>query len=176
MSLAASPSMAGLKRLRIIHGGLGPRGAVAILTSPHLAQLEELDLSYNHLGGGWVAAFVAAGSCRLRKFILQGSRLDAKAIARLAEAPGLEGVRELDLCTNLIGDRGAIALARSSRLARLRKLDLGSCGIEEKGAFALADSPILNRLEGSDGLRMRNTHYGEEAGKRLEERLGYRPL
>jgi uncharacterized protein (TIGR02996 family) len=175
MSLAESPNMTGLKRLRLVWNRLRG-GAVALLTSPHLIQLEELDLSANDLGGGWVDAFVAAGPRRLRKLVLNSARFDAEAIARLAEAPGLEGVRELCLRWNgRIGDQGVIALARSSRLRRQRKLDLRDCGIGDEGVSALADSPLLDSLEGRDGLRMRGNHYGPEAARRLEERLGYDP-
>jgi hypothetical protein len=155
--------------------GLGVRGVTALLSSPHLSQVEELDLSNNRPGGDWITALVSAGPRRLRKLTLEDNQFDGRAAALLADAAALGGVRELSLRGNPIGDQGAVALAGSPRLTQLRKLGLGSCEIGDEGAIALADSATLGRLEGFGGLGLAHNRYGQQAARRLRKRLDYDP-
>lgn len=173
--LARSPSLSGLKVLRLGENALDVRGVAELLSSPHLTVLEELDLSDNPPGSEWVRAFATAGPRPLRKLVLENNELDARAVAVLAAAPALAGLRELALDRNPIGDRGAVALARSTMLSGLRKLRLTWCGITDKGAAALADSPALSRLERPGGLRLAGNRYSPETARRLRERFGYDP-
>lgn len=171
--LAASPLLKGLKRLELGWNGLGPRGVTALLSSPHLTAIEELDLSGNTLGGEWVATLGAGCPLRFRSLLLNGVALDGEAVALLADAPAIEGLRELALNENPISDRGAIALAGSVRLTRLRSLDLGNCQVGNEGALALAASPLLTRLKNRKGrFALGGNRYGEEADRLVRERFG----
>jgi uncharacterized protein (TIGR02996 family) len=50
--LASCPGLAGLKRLRLNHGGVGDEGGLALARSPHLGGLEFLGLDGNPLSAG----------------------------------------------------------------------------------------------------------------------------
>ena len=73
----------------------------------HLARLETLDLSNNHLS--------AAG------------------IRAVALSEHLATLTTLNISGNAIGDRGAVVLARSSVLPNLRSLDVRNCDLTEQG-------------------------------------------
>jgi Ran GTPase-activating protein (RanGAP) involved in mRNA processing and transport len=173
--LGRSSNLADLSLLQLGQNGLGLRGVTALLSSPYLTKVEDLDLSDNRPGGDWIAALASAGPRRLRKLTLEVNQLDGQAAALLADAVALEGVRELSLRGNPIGDQGAVALAGSVRLTQLHKLDLGSCEIGDEGAIALADSPTLGRLEGFGGLGLSHNRYGQKAARHLRKRFDYDP-
>jgi uncharacterized protein (TIGR02996 family) len=126
--LARSPLFAGLTDLRLGEedefdetNDLGDAGVRALLASPHLTNLETLDLAANGL-----------------------TDEGAKA---LAGWPHLASLRWLDLGANDLTDEGVRALASSPGVANLRGLSLYSCdGIGEGGLKALLDSPHLANL------------------------------
>lgn len=173
--LAGAASLANLKNLEIGQNELGLRGLTAILASPYLGGVEELDLSDNRPGGAWIVALASAGPRRLRRLTIQDNDLDWRAAVLLADAMAVEGVRELSLRGNPIGDQGAIALAGSTHLTQLRNLGLGSCNIGDVGASALAGSETLRRLEGYGGLGLSGNAYGDNAARQLRQRFGYDP-
>ncbi len=93
-----------------------------------------------------------------------------------ARSPRPEVLVHLDLRTNGIGDKGAIALAGSPLLARLRTLHLGYNHIGPTGARALADSPHLGGLTmlALSGHCAQDNPVGEEGKRALQERFGAR--
>jgi uncharacterized protein (TIGR02996 family) len=116
-------------RVRSLHLGfewLRDGGVMALLDSPWLLNLVELDLRTNGL-------------------------TDAAAIA-LARTPHLPGLRDLSLANNLIGDAGAAALVRRPGL---RRLDLTRNEITAAGERALASSagrvPVVVTARPPDG-------------------------
>ncbi|HEY7310894.1 MAG TPA: TIGR02996 domain-containing protein [Gemmataceae bacterium] len=173
--LARSSKLADLKLLQLGQNGLGLRGVTALLSSPYLTKVEELDLSNNRPGGDWIAALASADARRFRKLSLEDNQLNGQVAVLLADAAVLEGVRELSLRRNPVGDQGAVALAGSARLTRLRKLGLGSCDIGDEGAIALPDSSSLGKLEGFGGLGLSHNRYSGAAAHRLQKRFGYDP-
>lgn len=174
-NLARSSKLADLKLVQLGQNGLGLRGVTAILSSPYLTKVEELDLSNNRPGGDWITALASAGPRRLRKLTLEDNQLDGQAALLLADAAALHGVRELSLRGNPIGNQGAVALAGSPHLTQLRNLGLGSCDIGDEGAIALAESVTLGRLEGFGGLGLSHNRYGQQAARRLRKRFDYDP-
>jgi hypothetical protein len=166
--LAGSSKLTNLNLLQLGQNSLGLPGVAALMSSPYLTEVEELDLSSNRPGDNWIAAICSAGPRRLRKLTLEDNGLDGQAIVLLAQALPLEGVWELSLSGNPIGDRGATALARSARLGRLRKLNLTSCEIGDEGATALATSSTLAR---SVGWELSENRYGVKAARRLRARF-----
>jgi Leucine-rich repeat (LRR) protein len=68
----------------------------------------------------------------------------------LGQYPGFEGVEELDLRKNQLGDEGLEALLESNKLGNIRSLDLRSNQISRKGMELLAKTDKLEKLETMD--------------------------
>jgi uncharacterized protein (TIGR02996 family) len=129
-ALAACPFLARLTSLKLggsFGGAVGDDGVRTLVASPHLANLETLDLG--------------------------GNQVTAAGVRAVAESPHLPALAVLDLSgdrygrnPNPGGDEGAAILAGSARLAGLRELRLERSEIGPAGAAALADSPHLRRL------------------------------
>jgi uncharacterized protein (TIGR02996 family) len=83
---------------------------------------------------------------RIRRMILQDSRLGPDDARGLAESPNASGLTALHLSGNRFGDAGAKALAASPYLRHLDNLDLGQNGIGDEGVAALAGSPVVASL------------------------------
>jgi uncharacterized protein (TIGR02996 family) len=116
-SVAASPQLALVRRLTLSGAWLRNPEMTALALSPHLVNLQELDLSYNQIG--------------------------IRGLTDLAtlQAPAL---RELRLERNPIKDRGLLALAQADWPA-LEHLDAIECGLRYAPA-ALVDGPLVKRL------------------------------
>jgi uncharacterized protein (TIGR02996 family) len=126
-ALGHSPHLGRLTRLRLSgscaleSGSDSSDGAlIALIESPLMAQLEQLDLD--------------------------GNPFSAEAIGRLAGCPAAAGLRSLrmDACTANAG--AFVALLGSPHLAGLRRLDLGLLSITDEMADALARAPGLDTL------------------------------
>ena len=125
-------------------GNIGDGDVRALAASPHLAQLQHLDLSSNYIGDQGVEALAASAHLtRLQYLDLADNHIGSGGARALAASPNLASLRHLDLYGNRIGDEGARALASSPHLASLQHLNLHSNGIEDEGAAALAASPHL---------------------------------
>lgn len=80
---------------------LGPKGFAALVSSPHLATLEELNASLNAIGGGGARALARATHlAALRRVDLRANDIDDDGAAALIGAPHLEMVEILDLRDN----------------------------------------------------------------------------
>jgi uncharacterized protein (TIGR02996 family) len=146
--LAASPRLAGLKRLEVFNHYFGDEGAAALAASRRLAGLEVLYLEDCAIGAAGAKAL--AGSRQLRGLTglgLFGNDIGARGAAALAASPLLGRLTALDLTSCELGDDGARALAASAGLARLRVLVLCHNDIGPDGARALAASPHLANVE-----------------------------
>jgi hypothetical protein len=81
------------------------RGAEALLTSANLPRLSVLDLNDNDIATLSPAALAASKSAtRLRTLYCDSNGLDNTGAAALAGCPVLDGVRDLRLSYNQIGD------------------------------------------------------------------------
>jgi uncharacterized protein (TIGR02996 family) len=158
---------------------LGPAGARALAESPCFANVAELQLCRNPLGDEGGVELAAADWPRLADLHLSRCRLGPESAAALIGAPGLAGLRGLDLAGNDLGDVGAAALALSPALGRLRTLDLSDNAIGEDGAVALLTSPYLDyvselRLDGNRGVARVERHFRRRFGARFQCRVfGY---
>ncbi len=105
-ALGDVPELARLRSFRLIAGATA--GALgALFASPHLARLSVLDL--------------------------YGNRVDNTVVAEIADGR-FPGLTELRLGANIIGDAGALALARSPHLPNLRLIDLSGNPIQDRAA------------------------------------------
>jgi uncharacterized protein (TIGR02996 family) len=157
-ALASSPYLGRLTNLNLFDTGLvtcaGGNGIglslsciQALLASPHLPNLTDLDISGNSLGTGAVCALAASPAlARLTSLDLFGNGVGDGGAAALAASPYVAGLRKLMLGRNGIGDEGCRALAASPHLARLTTLDLWDNNVDTAGEEALRTSPFLSRL------------------------------
>jgi uncharacterized protein (TIGR02996 family) len=153
IALAADPAFRNLERLEL--GGVvsspnrvGVRGVEALVRSPLVSGLRELDL-YGSEALGAAGAAVIAGAERL-------ARLEALDLARcelgpdggvaLAGAGHFAHLRYVRLSRNRLGSAGVTAIASAPWLATVRelRLDYNQCGAS---AELLLDNPHIDRLE-----------------------------
>ena len=108
--------MQSVRRLDLRRVRLTDRGAWALARSPHLRQLEWLDLGENEISGEGAHALIAEGLPGLRRLGLSGTRVDDAAARRLARTPGAQRLRILELAWSNLSAHGAAALAHSPLL------------------------------------------------------------
>jgi uncharacterized protein (TIGR02996 family) len=130
-----------------------------------LAPIRRVWVKYTRWGMPSVTGLPWLG--RLAALGLDRNRVTDADVKTLAGS--LVGLRELSLCRNAIGDKGARALAGSAHLSPLRELYLDRNAITDRGAEALLDSP---HLAGLTHLSLGYNALGEAVKKRLRERFG----
>jgi Ran GTPase-activating protein (RanGAP) involved in mRNA processing and transport len=184
-----------LTKLDLSGNRLSADALAALLTSPAIATVEDLDLGDNNLGAAgmlvlaraelprvrtlhlartWppqegIAALVEAIYFKeIRRLSLRANNLGQAAAVSLARAAA-SNLRVLDLSENAIGDRGTIALA--GNLPTLIQLDLEEAQIGDAGAIALARAP---NLDGLLYLNLLGNTIGAAAADQLRERFGPR--
>jgi uncharacterized protein (TIGR02996 family) len=106
-------------------GQATPAGLAELLRSPFVGRLRRLVVSWQQLAEGLVPALLSSPHLAgLVELDLTGCGLPAPALRALAEGPGLSGLRILRLANNTIDDDLARALLRSR--PDLRELALGT--------------------------------------------------
>lgn len=176
-ALAESDTMVELRALGLGSNPLGDDGVSALLSSPHLARVCNLDLSGGVRDGTRASAELgralidAPMASSLESVHLSLAALGPEGAVALARSP-LVRLERLNLHNNGVGDEGAMAIARSPHLGALRHLDLSGNQVTDEGALALARSETLEKLtwlelggaELSDGARQALTdRFGERA-------------
>lgn len=154
VALAEFPQLAGLTSLRLGGSRIGAAGLRALAAAPFWPGLLQLDLSgeWQVAQLGWpdrtIPSLGAEGfgllltelpRTQLAELALRNSALGDEAVAALAGAPGVAGMRRLDLFGNPIGDLGALALAESPHLAGLEYLRVYSQALSPVGQQALRE-------------------------------------
>jgi uncharacterized protein (TIGR02996 family) len=137
-------------RLRELHVGAGlttTETARAIVRSRVFRHLTSLSCRDDRAGGRTLANELAqlADPPKLRVLDLSGNRLTAEQLGRLAGAPALSAVEELDLSDNNLRAAGVRAVA-GANLPHLRSLRLLRTQPEEGGVRALTGSALLGEL------------------------------
>lgn len=156
-----------VKQLRFLDLGtvrIRMEGAVSLFHSPNLQALKVLDLSSTGLQGVWPR------ECpRLPNLIdlnLASNEIEDRGAIALARSAIVVGLQRLNLSHCRIYAPGAAALARSRRLADLTILDLSANAISDAGAEALANSRLLNGLE---SLSLRDCDIGWPGAKAIAQ-------
>jgi uncharacterized protein (TIGR02996 family) len=143
--LAAWPALATVIELDLSGNPLGPFGAQGLAGSPHCRRLRKLRLGQDFVGDQGLLAWVNSGALApLRWLDLEQCWLGPEAARALGR---LVALHTLNLRANRLGDEGARALAESPGLAGLRRLNVGINGLGDEGARALARSPYLRLTE-----------------------------
>jgi uncharacterized protein (TIGR02996 family) len=116
-------------------------------------------------GGGAVVAELIqlADPPHLARLDLSGNRVTGDRAGRLATAPALAGVDELDLGDNHLGPTGAAALA-AARLPLLRTLRLQRTGLRAEGVRELGAAGFAGGLR---SLSLGGNHLGPAAAAAL---------
>jgi hypothetical protein len=168
--VAGSPHLANLTSLDLLYSCPGDEGIAALVRSPNLTRLTELNVGVYYSPLLTVTGMRAlSGWHALAGLLKLAASTDDDGAALLAACPAVSGLRDLSLTTGRIGDAGAAALAGSPHLGGLLRLDLHSNQIKRAGARALADSPHLTNLR---ELQIRGNEIGEEAADALRARFG----
>jgi len=172
-AVLASPSLPRLCDVDMTANGVDPDGLRRALDGPAGARLERLVFGYPGCSGKLVVPVLAA--LRLRALALPSTDLGPEGVRALAAAPLLAGLRELDLAWNRCGDDGVAALAASPRAGNLWRLNLAGNDVTAAGARALAASPHLGRLHDLNlgGNKVRNDGARVLASSPLADRLSY---
>ncbi len=130
-----------LKTLCVGGTKLGPTGLAHLVASPHLAQLERLDLTESNLCAEDLRALGADNS-----FVPQ--------------------LRELNLNHNDLSARKLHELFQVTSLHKLQRLGLASCGLHDKGVGHLTQEGALPALEQLDvRYNQLRTHSGQLLGQ-----------
>lgn len=120
---------------------LGAEGAAAIASGKAFASLKRLELPFTGLGVSGVARMLSLKS--LEAIDVTKARIGP---AGLDPIFAHEGLREVNLYGNELGDEGTTRIASSPALARWTFLHLGGNDIGLDGVQALADSPYAKTL------------------------------
>jgi uncharacterized protein (TIGR02996 family) len=146
--LASSPTLTGLRGLRLEGVEISLAGLATLVDSPHLLSLEELALTYQKgtYGDGVIEVLARKRLGALRRLELEGIGCTAATAAAIArEGVFASKVEQLSLAHNPIGDEGLRALMASRQLDRLAWLSVYDCGVSEKVGLEIARSKGLPR-------------------------------
>lgn len=118
-----------------------------LIHAPWFDTLETLDLSHNHIDDvGFGTLLCAEHLHTLRELDVRGTSLDDHAMEHWPSGMGMEGLHQLDLSQNMIGDRGARAIVRDPP-PHIRVLKLNGCGLSDATAMAFARSDGFDNLQ-----------------------------
>jgi uncharacterized protein (TIGR02996 family) len=149
-----------LSKLEIHRGQVSSAGLSALLGSPLMANVEELEVSGNRLGAEGMRS-IATSRCaeRLRRLDLDGYagvddeevceadyRIGHAGAAALSQGLRFARLTYLNLNWNDIGADGVAALLKSSRFASLQDLALSNNEIDDDGCVAIAEATELSDL------------------------------
>ncbi len=146
-ALLQSPYLGRLLDLEISGDKLGPGLGKALAKSQVLGQLRSLEIHGNALEWEGFIPLVANRKCGgLKELLIGKNHLDATSILSLAESPHFPRLEVLSLSENPIGDEGLTNLSKAAFLSNLVSLELKKCGLEDKAGQILADCQF-RRLE-----------------------------
>ncbi len=119
----------------------------ALVSSPNLVNLTDLDFGYNKIGPQGADLLAKSTTLKkLRVLELRGCEIEEAGAIALAKSANLARLVGLNLGANMIGAGGAKALAASPHLKLLETLALDDNQLGAIGAQAVAGSPVLKRL------------------------------
>jgi hypothetical protein len=157
-----------VRDLWITHARLTGVGFVALLRSPLRRSLVSLNMGHNPLGPLEDLPAVA-DLPRLRELELESAGLGDRGAGRLVRALRAPELRELILYENDLGNETAHAVASNASLRNLEKLSLSyHPNLDDEGARLLEESPYLERLT---TLQLFETGISDQALARLRRRF-----
>lgn len=143
--VAPSPLLGHVRRLSLLGNSLRQDHVSALAGSPHLVNLELLNLQKNHLGIAACEALARANLPSLRWLNLSENPVRERGLAALLAAPWASRLESLELYGCQLGPSSPGLLA--SIAPGLRRLDLGAAQGLPRGAVAGLVTGPLPRLE-----------------------------
>ncbi len=146
-AIAATPTLRGLRRLRIL--GIEPAGMAALAMAPHMATVSTLEIPQSHLGVEGLRALARSPNfTALRRLQLESARLGPHDLEPLATSPIAGALHHLRVHRNKLGERGARELATA--FPQLELLDVEATELSGDGVRALLASRRLGKLVSLD--------------------------
>jgi uncharacterized protein (TIGR02996 family) len=152
--LLSSPHLVGLRELRLLECGLKNRAMLALAGNPALASLRVLAAGGFFDDRAVKALAQSPHLAGLEELDLSRSWMSDRGLRHLCESPHLTYLRRLGLGGVSLTDRGYQTLARAPFAARLKELRVGKGPYQDcreapgdVGARALAESPHLGQIE-----------------------------
>lgn len=146
-ALLQSPYLGRLQDLEISWDELGPGLGKALAQSSVLGQLRSLDIHGNALHSEGLTPLVTNRKCGgLKELRIGKNHLDATSMLALAASPHFQRLEVLSLSENPIGDEGLTNFCKAAFLPKLVRLELNKCALKEKAGQILANSEF-HRLE-----------------------------
>ena len=147
-ALVQSPLLASVAELDLYGNELGNAGVQLLARSPHLGRVRLLELGFNGIDDAGVAALAASSALPgLQVLALNDNGpVTADGVRVLAASPFFAGLRSLDLSGNDIGETGVRAVFTGTTLAGLERLDLSGNDLADAGAAAIAPAANLRTL------------------------------
>jgi uncharacterized protein (TIGR02996 family) len=135
--LLREPPWPRLRILKLQNVGLPDPAHTALPPFSRFAELRDLDLSRNPLGGDLLLFVLETVPASLTRLDLSAAGLNDLSASALAGWPQLRQLREVSLSRNEITDVGALALADSPNLLAPTRLDLRGNPISRRVQHAL---------------------------------------
>ena len=199
--VADTPAFARLEQLSFAGGHyssnqIGAEGASVLSQSPHLGELQSLNLGFNHVGDAGFEAITKSRTLqRLSGLYLQANDISRESFVYFSLSPFLHQLKSLDLSHNQlcdhaverlvlaapealevlwlyhnpITDRGARMLANAPMSAHLTELNLAQTGLTDEGAQSLLDSVYLTSL---DQLFLGLNNFSDAIREKLKLKFG----
>lgn len=148
-NLASVREMFAVEPVRYLTGTFGTRADLdAFLETGLLARLEGFHpVSWNVKGPEVIAALLTSPDVTALENLNLARMADPEVARRIARAPELGGLRVLSITSSPLGDVGLTNLVGPGSLGRWRSLHLSGCQVAVDGLRALVESPVLAGLE-----------------------------
>lgn len=171
-ALIRSPYLGNLTELNLVGSQIGDAGMVALCGSKLAHTLRAVEFPNTGIGDAGAIALACSplfAHMHGPRLNLMMNRIGDAGLKAIAESEYLLRFRELVLRENQVGDAGVIALAESPYSANLQYLDFWRNRVTDRGAFALARSPHLNAVV---DLSLKENAVTEAGAAALHERFG----
>lgn len=148
--IAEYDKMQTVKSLDLSDNQFGDDALLALFQSPHLGQLEDLNLSINFVTENGVKQLSGAEGVtvtHLKVLSMEDNRLKDPAAVALINSPHFRELESLNLGWNEVADETARALGASDSMKNLKVLNLERNYITEEGIRALFAGTVMDQLE-----------------------------
>ena len=173
-AVVQSPLLRHVRELDLSGNALGDRGPTLLARSPHLGRVAALDLGFTDLGAAGLTALAdspALGGLRSLR-LNDNPNLDARSIRALAESPHLAELVDLDLSGNGLSGADLRPLFDGPPARRLERLVLQGNRLGNDGTRDFVTSLVFTRMAERDGLvDLRRVEMGPAGAQALADVL-----
>jgi hypothetical protein len=141
--VAALPALRHVRRLNVTSNVIRNADVAALSASPHLVNLESLNLESNHVGISGCQALATANLPALRRLDLGKNPLRQRGLGAILRAPWAARLERLDLAGAQLGPASPGHIAASPAAATLRRIDLNYAHVDPaRWTINLAAAPL----------------------------------